>query len=52
MVSIPPDDETTVIFRRFIRHRHTKKLMDARQFGLAAWPIRVRAKKSPQKPKR
>lgn len=37
----PPDDGTTVIFRRWRRDRRTGRMFDARHYGLAAWPIRV-----------
>lgn len=35
------DDGTTVIFRRWRRDPRTGRMLDARHYGLAAWPIRV-----------
>lgn len=36
-------DEYIVIFRRFRRDRRGR-LLDARQFGLQAWPMKIRRK--------
>jgi len=38
------DDEYITIFRRF-RRTKSGALLDARKFGLAAWPIKVRRQK-------
>jgi hypothetical protein len=37
------DDEYVIIFRRF-RRTKSGALLDARKYGKAAWPIRVRRK--------
>jgi hypothetical protein len=36
-----PDLEERVIFRRYRRDPRTGKLLDARKYGLRAWPIRI-----------
>ncbi len=36
-----PNDEYVVIFRRYRRTRDGR-VLDARKYGLRAWPIRVR----------
>src|SRR5690606_2007529 len=40
----PQEDDYVVIFRRYRRTRDGR-LLDARKYGLQAWPIRVRKKK-------
>jgi hypothetical protein len=38
------DDDYIIIFRRF-RRTKSGALLDARKFGISAWPIRVRREK-------
>jgi len=38
------DDDYIIIFRRF-RRTKSGALLDARKFGIAAWPIKVPRKK-------
>lgn len=39
------DDDFVYIYRRF-RRTKSGKVLDARAYGLAAWPIKVRANKA------
>ncbi|MFM0390789.1 hypothetical protein [Paraburkholderia phytofirmans] len=38
------DDDYIIIFRRF-RRTKSGALLDARKFGISAWPIKVRREK-------
>ncbi|MDN7608932.1 MULTISPECIES: hypothetical protein [Burkholderia] len=38
------DDDYVIIFRRF-RRTKSGAMLDARKFGIAAWPIKVRKAK-------
>lgn len=42
------DDPYEIIFRRFRRDPKSGRVMDARCYGLAAWPIRIRRVKKPR----
>lgn len=35
------DDDCIVIFRRFRKDPRSGRLLDARKYGLKAWPIRI-----------
>lgn len=35
------DDDYVVIFRRFRQDPRTGRVLDARKYGLKAWPIRI-----------
>jgi|GEM_PF-1335693 hypothetical protein len=41
------DDQYIVIFRRFRRDRRGR-LLDARQYGLKAWPMKIRRPRRPR----
>ena len=45
--AIDAAEDVEIIFRRFRRNQKTGELMDARRYGLKAWPIRVSHKRRP-----